>query len=101
MKDYMDKWKEWIGNLDLSLWMKPVFKRGIQKMGGVANVVKNSKVILSENEEYFSMYYLVKKDYEESINESDNPEINLKRKKMKVMHDYVFKENHKNSWIKF
>ena len=55
MKDYMDKWKEWIGNLDLSLWMKPVFKRGIQKMGGVANVVKNSKVILSENEEYFSM----------------------------------------------
>ena len=58
----MNKWKKWMKNLGLAVWMEPVFGRGIDKMGGIDNVIKNSKIIISETSEFLSMYYLIDKD---------------------------------------
>ena len=79
MEQLMNKWKKWMKNLGLAVWMEPVFGRGIDKMGGIDNVIKNSKIIISETSEYLSFYYLIDKKSIVSMTESEDPDATLPR----------------------
>lgn len=79
MEQFLNKWKKWIKNLGLAVWMEPVFGRGIDKMGGIENVIKSSKIIISETDEFLSLYYLIDKNSIIPMTESEDPDATLPR----------------------
>ena len=76
MEQIMNKWKAWIENFGTSLWLKQVFGKGIKKMGGIEQVIKNSQILLNDNNESITLFYLIDNSYIDSLNESENQDVN-------------------------
>ena len=48
-------------------------------MGGIEEVIKNSQILINDNNSYLTLYYLIDNSYINSVNESDDPDATLPR----------------------